>query len=254
MSDSKPFGVRKTEDYFLSIAATDPTGEAGVYKDIKVASYLDYNTIGVVTALTVQNDERVFANYPIDSHILRQQLDIAITFPLKRVKIGALGSVENALIISDYLPYLKDAYTVWDPVFSPTEGVDFINKSDVRKIVENILPSIDIITPNYGELQLILDQENSTFEETIKAAQEITKQYGLTIYLTGGHLLNKSGTFNEYYIAPNEMVTIHRKRAQFPYGHGTGCTFSSALACLSAASEVERCQLASDFVLKAYGI
>jgi hydroxymethylpyrimidine/phosphomethylpyrimidine kinase len=246
------YRVRKSNYYFLSIAATDPTGEAGLLKDIKVASYLGYNTIGAVTALTVQNDDGVLANYPIETEILKQQLDITLTYPINSVKIGSLGGVENAFIIADYLSRFKSAYVVWDPVFAPSAGNVFIGKESIKSIIQRILPSVDICTPNLIELQQIIGIEGSSVEDTILATQELTKEYKCSLYLTGGHLPEKEGVFNEYFISEGGIEVIKRSKVDLAYTHGTGCTFSSALACQPYKSELERCKAASDFVLSAY--
>ena len=246
------FRVRKSNYYFLSIAATDPTGEAGLLKDIKVASYLGYNTIGAVTALTVQNDSGVLANYPVETEILKQQLDIASTYPVNSLKIGSLGGVENAFTIADYLSRFKNAYVVWDPVFAPSAGNAFINKESIKSITQKILPFVDVLTPNFIELQQILGMEGYPLEEIVLAAQELVKEYKSSLYLTGGHLPEKEGGFNECYINEEGIEIIKRKKVDLVYTHGTGCTFSSALACMRYESEFERCRAASDFVLSAY--
>jgi len=47
-------------DYFLTIAASDNSGGAGIQQDIKVAHDLGYWVLSAITGITVQDSKNVF--------------------------------------------------------------------------------------------------------------------------------------------------------------------------------------------------
>ena len=226
--------VRATDKYFLSIAATDTTGEAGIIKDCKVADSLGFNTLSAITAITTQNDESLLEIYPVQRAILSEQLQVCSTFKVDCIKIGALGNLENGLIVAEYLKLFPDALIVWDPVFSPTRGKPFITHNDINELTGVLLPLIDMVTPNFNELLKILDRDEHNITGWQRQTQQTAEKYNVTFYVTGGHTPARKNNIEEYLISKDLVQSFERERIPLRYHHGTGCTFSTALACLMA--------------------
>jgi hydroxymethylpyrimidine/phosphomethylpyrimidine kinase len=237
--------IRKTDRYFLSVAAIDNTGEAGTIKDCKIAAHFGFNTLAAVTAITVQDDKQLLSNNPVCGSILQEQLRISSSYPVSCIKIGALGSVNNAMIVAEALKLFPDAFIVWDPVFAPSRGEPFILPEDSKKVIKVLLPKINIVTPNYEELLTLIDKSSVSFKEKkweklllgnksplLSSLQKKSNEYNCSFYLTGGHNPDSKDEITEVLIDSKIIFCMKRKRTPLAYQHGTGCTFSSALACL----------------------
>jgi len=276
--------IRDTDDFFLSIAATDPSGEAGVTKDCKVADHFGYNSLSAITAITIQNDLSVRDIYPVADHILEEQLEICSEYSIRSIKIGALSNSHQARLIADALSHFPEAVIVWDPVFAPTQGKEFIAADQFGELCNALLPRADIITPNYDELLMILASIRNEFSNKIfvpgekpisadlfdiragnskkwdinkhilAAIQNICTTHFCSFYITGGHDSNEGETLREYLIDESCIRSFEYQRKNFRYTHGTGCTFSSALACLikKTSDIVKACKMSSEFVAAIY--
>src|SRR6185503_14630962 len=88
----------------LAIAASDPTGGAGLQADLLTLSSLGCHPLSVVTGLTVQDTRGVESMFVIDSALVERQArhllqDIAVA----AFKIGVVGSAGNARVIAAIL-------------------------------------------------------------------------------------------------------------------------------------------------------
>ena len=57
----------------LVFAGLDPSGGAGISADIEAIGAMGAHALPIVTALTVQGNDRVFAVNPVDAEILSHQ-------------------------------------------------------------------------------------------------------------------------------------------------------------------------------------
>ena len=242
--------MRATENNFLSIAATDTTGEAGIIKDCKVANFLGFDTLAVVTAITTQNDDGLLDIYPVQRNILLEQLQVCTTFRVNRIKIGALGNLANGLLVAENLHLFPEALIVWDPVFSPTSGKPFIRDTEIKELTDALLPLVDLVTPNFAELLSIIDCPGKVKTTWQKKTQQVASRNKVTFVVTGGHTSTEDNMLEEFVIDETNVLTIRRERKPLRYHHGTGCTFSTALACLKIdkIDTAEACRLSSELV------
>ncbi|MBW6516872.1 MAG: bifunctional hydroxymethylpyrimidine kinase/phosphomethylpyrimidine kinase [Candidatus Cloacimonetes bacterium] len=244
------FKVRSTQKYFLSIAATDTTGEAGITKDCKIANQFGFNTLGAVTAITIQDDNGVKNIYPLDGSILEEQLDICSTFDVNCLKIGVLGNKKNALIVAESLSKFPQAIKVWDPVFSPTSGESFVMDSDIGDILWALLPEIDILTPNFSELAKILNIIDPKHDNWQRSAHDMAKKYDVALFVSGGHSDTEDILIREFLIDKERIICLSKMRTPLRYQHGTGCTLSTTLACYMtlATDIVKACRKSTELV------
>lgn len=119
-------------DYFLTIAASDNSGGAGTRQDIKVAHELGYWVLSAITGITVQNYKKVFDIEAVPSSLLKSQIEQCfLSCPVKTVKIVAICSIENLLVIVDCLKQFPQKHIILDPVLFSTGGVPFLDKSSL---------------------------------------------------------------------------------------------------------------------------
>jgi len=198
-------------EFLLSIAGFDPTGGAGILRDIRTFNYFGFYGTAVITANTAQNTKGVKKISFVDGRLIEEQLRlIAEEFNIKGVKIG-IPHIDYSVNrkIADFIGRLKIP-VVFDPVISPTFGKRFIEKP------ETILPLIEVstvITPNFKEFEIL--------KPLLKRHRNFTVVKGiLKGNLVEDHLLK----------AGNVVSKVPHKKDDLTV-RGTGCAFSSALLC-----------------------
>lgn len=209
----------------LSIAGHDPCSGAGILADTKVFEHLKVYGLGVVSAITFQNDSS-FEDVKWCSYSeIENQLKPLQKYPVKAVKIGLIESFERLLQVVDLVrKYFPDCYLIWDPILKASAGFLFHNETTLPKSLE---AKINLITPNYNEyIQLQLDKR------TVSCA----------VLLKGGHRKEKTGV--DELIGNGIKTEIHGAVIENKYDkHGTGCVLSAAIAGYKALgySDIEAC-------------
>ncbi|WP_158962251.1 hydroxymethylpyrimidine/phosphomethylpyrimidine kinase [Myroides fluvii] len=213
----------QTRPFALSIAGFDPSGGAGILADIKTFESHQVYGLGILSANTIQTEDTFEAIRWEKRHCVLQQLKALLErYKPKVIKIGIVESGEELL---HYLPVIKQycprAFIVWDPVLRSSTHFDFTTKIDSQTL-ESILNQIDLITPNYLEM----DQLISTADTPQEKAQSLRSS--CAVLLKGGHH-PKTKAVDQLFMSDE----IHSFYPQCVYPitkHGTGCVLSSAIA------------------------
>lgn len=223
-------------DYFLTIAASDNSGGAGIQQDIKVSHELGYWPLSAISGITVQDFKNVYLVEAVKSSLLQLQINQCLqSFPLKAIKIGAICSKENLDAIVDCLKNNSTQNIVLDTVLSSTGGTPFLDASSILIMRKDLFPLCKLITPNKHEFEQLVNTEITTIEEGIEIAQIKCNEWNTAILLKGGHF--KGDKLKEALITKNEVFFFEREWNNFTYSHGTGCTLSSAIACFLGKGE-----------------
>ncbi len=216
----------------LSIAGSDPGGGAGIQQDIKVFTALGVYGSAVITALTVQNTLGVQGVLPVDADfVARQAAAVIEDIRPHGIKAGMLANssiieaVFNAVSSS-----VNDAILVVDPVMIAKGGAPLLEKDAVRALKARLLPIADVITPNIPEAEALLDRRIPDAGAMPKAALDLLRlvKKGGAVVLKGGHL--EGGMMLDVVATQNGLTELPHDRIRTMHTHGTGCTFSSALA------------------------
>ena len=81
----------------LVFSGLDPSGGAGIQADIEAIAAQGAHALPIVTALTVQDNERVIDVVPVDAGLLVRQASVLLdSMPIRAVKLGIPGSLANA--------------------------------------------------------------------------------------------------------------------------------------------------------------
>jgi len=214
--------------YVLSIAGFDPSGGAGILADIKTLEALGCYGLGINTANTVQNDHIFKDCYWTEHRIILEQLEVlAERFPINVVKIGVL---ENLVIMDKVLKklfsYNPKMKIIWDPVLKTTTGFEFLRIDNKAGILEKVLKSLYIITPNFNEIKSF-SAENSV----AGGIERIGKNCNL--YLKGGHFPEHIG-LDKLFLMNGDVLEFYPGKGEFTEKHGSGCVLSSAIAAYTA--------------------
>ncbi|MDQ1576224.1 MAG: hydroxymethylpyrimidine/phosphomethylpyrimidine kinase [Microbacteriaceae bacterium] len=225
----------------LSIAGTDPSGGAGVQADLKTFSALGVYGMTVATALVAQNTRGVSAIHHVPAGFLTRQLETLFEdVRVDAVKIGMLGTAETVRAVAAALATYRPPYVVLDPVMVASSGDRLLAAEAVSTLREELLPVVDLVTPNLAEAAVLLGEDEATSEdealaqlERLQALIPGIRSPGILspgILITGGHL---GGDESVDLLAIDGSVTrLGSARVQTRNTHGTGCTLSAAIAAL----------------------
>jgi hydroxymethylpyrimidine/phosphomethylpyrimidine kinase len=224
----------------LVFAGLDPSGGAGLSADLQAVAGQGAHALTVCTALTVQDNDRVYGVQPVDAGLLlRQAQALAAKCAISAVKIGITGSAANALAIAEVILRLRerqpDLPVVLDPVLASGHG-DLLSRDDAVQALAPLLPLATVITPNGPEALALSDATQPEVQ-----AQALRARGCRHILLTGGHG-DGDDVINRWYgpgaYAPSAAAltatagVLREWRWQRLAGefHGSGCTLASAIA------------------------
>lgn len=212
----------------LTIAGSDSSGGAGIQADIKTFSAHEVFGMSIITAVTAQNTEGVFAVQDITPDIIQKQIEVIFDdIPVDGVKIGMVSKTETIKIIADTLKKYSVKNLVVDPVMISKSGYHLLEPEAREALIDHLLPMATVVTPNLPEAEVITGLKVSTIEDMKKAAKLIFDMGPKYVLVKGGHLEGEAvdilydGSTFTYYSSPR-INTINT--------HGTGCTLSSAIA------------------------
>ncbi|MBP5458101.1 MAG: thiamine phosphate synthase [Paludibacteraceae bacterium] len=208
----------------VSIAGFDPSSGAGVSSDLKVMETHGVYGLGVVSALTYQN-ESFFqkAEWCSDEQVLGQLSLLLEQHAPTVAKIGMIRDSEQLLAVVSLLrqrcPSIK---IIWDPILKATATKDKLHESFFKKPLQELLREVDLITPNLTEAASIFGTTECS------SLAEVARTTKCSILLKGGHS-EDSSSVDTLISSDGEMTSFSVSRLPFDK-HGTGCFLSSAIA------------------------
>lgn len=217
----------------LSIAGFDPSSGAGATADLKtIAAHGLYGTT-VLTALTVQTTTGVRRWEPVAPALVMETLTgVMEDMPPAAVKIGMLGTGEIAGVVADFLERRRPANVVLDPVLRSSSGAELIDQTGFRVLRDVLLRLADVVTPNLAEAALLADAEVKDVASMKEACQKLKCLGAKNVAITGGHLAEPTDLLAQTHRDGSlGFRTYPGERIATPNTHGTGCAFSTALAC-----------------------
>jgi len=206
----------------LSIAGSDSSGGAGIQADLKTFEAFGVFGTSVITVLTAQNTRGVSDINKIDSKFIKSQLKAVFDdFDISAVKIGMLFSNEIIDMIREFIKDLNIPI-VFDPVFISKAGSKLLNDDAIENL-KTLFPYSTIITPNLYEAKMLFDYDMNNN----KSINEIMQLPCATVVKNHKHNIDKS----------LDILYINDSKKTFESGyldndnyHGTGCSYSSAIA------------------------
>jgi hydroxymethylpyrimidine/phosphomethylpyrimidine kinase len=215
----------------LTIAGTDPSGGAGIQADLKTFSALGAFGTTVVTALVAQNTQGVDAVHEVPAAFVEQQLDTLFAdVRIDAVKIGMLGTADLVRCVAGRLRRFAPAYVVLDPVMVAKSGDRLLAPDAVAAMRDDLLPLVDLVTPNLPEAADLLHEDEAGDEDAMRDQLERLAKLCRGVLLKGGHLDGASSP--DLLRADGDLTRLSAARVQTTNTHGTGCTLSAAIAAL----------------------
>ncbi|MGN0918084.1 MAG: hydroxymethylpyrimidine/phosphomethylpyrimidine kinase [Oxalobacter sp.] len=219
---------RNTRPCVLVFAGLDPSGGAGISADIDAVGAVGAHALPVITALTVQDNDRVYAVNPVDASVIAHQAKVLMDkIPVAAIKVGIVGNRENALVIREAVVHLRrenpSLPVVLDTVlgsghgFALTDGVPEYALSPLMGLAT-------VVTPNLPEAKRLYPKSDDIREQAVYLMAQGAKG----VLIKGGHSDEPDVVVNHWFGKDDEKHwQWHRLPGEF---HGTGCTLASAIA------------------------
>ena len=220
----------------LTIAGSDSGGGAGIQADLRTFNAFGVYGCSVITAVTAQNPDGVRRIDAVPAEGVHAQLEAVLPrLAVRAVKIGMLGNAENVRVIAEALKGSKIPVVV-DPVLTSSSGSKLLKGDAVKILMEELLPLADWITPNIPEAEVLLGRSLSGEAAYAAAAREIAVKWKCICVLKGGHAEDMADAGDFAALPDGKIYTVTTPRLPDPgkTAHGTGCTFSAALAAILA--------------------
>lgn len=232
----------------LSIAGSDCSGGAGIQADLKTCAAHGVYGMSVIVSVVAENTSRVIDIQDITPDMIKKQMDaIFEDMTVDAVKIGMLSSKACMEAVAEKLHEHRPKNVVLDPVMYAKGGRALMNPNAMSTLIQKLVPLVDVLTPNIPEAEAIAGMQIRTLEDRYEAAGRILALGCRSVVIKGGHAAGDAVDllYDGTRFFPFESARIDSKNT-----HGTGCTFSSALAANLAlgASLEEAVRLAKAYV------
>ena len=212
----------------LVIGGHDPSGGAGIQADIEAIAANGCHAVTVISTMTVQDTRNVFQMIPVQTSILRRQLDVLLDdMPVAAVKIGLIGNAENARLIARRLRRMPQVPVIVDPVLAAGGGSELATGALLQFYRNELLPLTTIFTPNLPEAQRL-----SKLVEVDDCAFFLLDKGAKNVLITGGHEQDKA-VVNRLYDNSGKVEEWEWQIFEGEF-HGSGCTLASAIAAFVA--------------------
>ncbi len=219
----------------LTIAGSDSGAGAGIQADLKTFAALGVYGTSVITAITAQNTVKVSAILELSIDLVVAQIDAVVE------DIGAdalkTGMVANAALIEVIAAKIR-AYDlknlVVDPVMVAKSGDLLLRKDAIQALCTHLIPLAQVVTPNLPEAQELTGMKLTRTKELEEAARRIIAMGAKSVVIKGGH---RKGPAIDLFFDGKSIRTLRSPRIRTRHTHGTGCTFSAAIAAYLAKGE-----------------
>ncbi len=214
----------------MTIAGSDSGGGAGIQADLKTFSAFGVFGTSAITALTAQNTLGVQGVFEISPEFIHKQIQSIMTdIGTDAAKTGMLANSAIIENVADAITEFNIPNLVVDPVMIAKSGDPLLAESARTSIIEKLIPLATVITPNVFEAETMLNTKINTLDD-MKSAAKSLRQFGCKwVVLKGGHLQNNEEAIDVVFDG-DDFHLLKSPRYETKNTHGTGCTFSSAIA------------------------
>ncbi len=236
-----------TPPVVLTIAGFDPSSGAGITADIKTIAAHECYGVSCITALTIQSTQGVRRVEGVDPKIIAETLQALVSdLAVEAVHIGMLGNEQVVAVVADFLGQtfpgqtspgqtspgkVRLPHVVLDPILKSSSGADLLDAAGTRLLIERLLPLAEVITPNLDEAGVLTGMAVTNVDQMREAAARLHALGAANVVVTGGHLEKAIDLLSFTTARGTETEIFKADRQRSNSTHGTGCAFSTALAC-----------------------
>lgn len=218
----------------LTIAGSDSGGGAGIQADLKTFQELGVYGMSAVTAVTAQNTYGVHGVYPLPTEaVVGQMTAVGDDLPPDAVKTGMLFTGEIIAAVAEQAARYHWTNMVVDPVMVSKSGVKLLQDDAVFAMKQVLVPRAKVFTPNIPEAEVLTGMTIRDLADRKEAAAELLRLGAEVVVIKGGHAECSSVLIDLIYDG-QQFTELSGRRFFTKNTHGTGCTFSAAIAAFLA--------------------
>jgi hydroxymethylpyrimidine/phosphomethylpyrimidine kinase len=217
----------------MTVAGVDSGGGAGIAADLKTFAVAGVHGTVAVTSVTAQNTYEVAGIYDVSPDMVR--LQIRVVHEDMGVDAAKTGMLSNREIVSAVAAELRsyDFPLVVDPVMIAKSGAQLLKDDAIEALVRELLPRATVVTPNAPEAERLSGVKVVDVDSARRAAKAIADMTGAqAVVVKGGHLSGPESVDVMYY--NGGFYEYRARRIETTTTHGTGCSFSAAIAAFLA--------------------
>lgn len=214
----------------LTIAGSDSSGGAGIQADLKTFAALGVYGLSAVTAVTAQNTLGVSCWEPVSSDLVTAQIEAVAQDPgVGAVKTGMLPTAAIVEAVAAAIAALELPNLVVDPILVATSGTRLVDDEAAGMIKAQLIRLAEVVTPNVSEAEALSGQTIRSIDDMRAAARTIRKLGARAVVVKGGHF-QSGDTVTDVVVTAGHEFELTGPRIDTRHTHGTGCTFSAAVA------------------------
>ncbi|MDR1885833.1 MAG: bifunctional hydroxymethylpyrimidine kinase/phosphomethylpyrimidine kinase [Synergistaceae bacterium] len=212
----------------LSIAGSDCSGGAGIQADLKTFSAHGVFGMSVIVSVVAENTARVIGIQDVTPDMIEKQID-AVFEDIRpdAVKIGMLSGPECMRAVAGKLREYRPANVVIDPVMYAKNGSPLMAPGAISALIAEVIPLADVLTPNIPEAAEISGLKIACPDDMRRSAEAIYRMGCRSVLVKGGH---SGGSALDILFDGADFFEYDAERIDTKNTHGTGCTYSSAIA------------------------
>jgi len=212
----------------ITIAGSDSGGGAGIQADLKTFAALGVHGTTAITSVTAQNTYSVATVEDLKPETIREQIRVvAEDLGIDAGKTGMLHTKEIIKTVSSEVSKYKFPLVV-DPVMIAKSGAPLLKPNAINALEKYLLPIATVVTPNKPEAEKLANMKIKKLNDVETAARKISKMGPKAVVIKGGHLEEKDAVDLLYY--KGEVKKFSTPKLDAKTTHGTGCSFSAAIA------------------------
>lgn len=212
----------------LTIAGSDSGGGAGIQADLRTFAAHGVHGTCAITAVTAQNSVAVLDWVALAPRMVVAQIEaVASDMPVAAAKTGMLATADIVSAVAEAIERLKLPLVVVDPVMVAKSGDRLLDADAETAYRERLLPLATVVTPNLPETEALIGRPVRTLAQMREAARALHAMGPRSVVVKGGHL---EGDAVDVFFDGRHLEELPAPRIATANTHGTGCTYSAAIA------------------------
>ncbi|HMS15902.1 MAG TPA: hydroxymethylpyrimidine/phosphomethylpyrimidine kinase [Planctomycetota bacterium] len=206
----------------LLIGGLEPLSYSGLEADLRHLDALGCVGLPVVSAKTIQTQDRVLSIKPVDDEDFGRCLTSALEQSPDAIKIGMLHRGSLVRILAERIANAAIP-VVLDPVLGSTSGTELLDEDGLKSVKEHLLPLASVVTPNWIEAQRI-----TGCQDLDEIATSLLAMGARAVLIKGGH--RDHAHVEDVLATEGGFRTFRGERVSGSVPRGTGCALASVIA------------------------
>ncbi|NRA63534.1 MAG: thiamine phosphate synthase [Pseudobacteriovorax sp.] len=217
--------------HMISIAGSDSLAAAGIQQDIRAAKDIGIHCSTVITTLTAQNHQSCKALQDVGPELILAQFESITSHErIDAIKVGMISSQQSLICVVDILKSLdRQIPIVYDPIMATSSGSEALDESTRDVILNDLLPLVDVVTPNLDELAWLTESACAEAQDIREACLNLIRRGAGAVLAKGGHGEDQDDVSDYLCLAEGSSRWITSTRLDGSF-RGTGCYLSTAIA------------------------